>query len=246
MTALSNFFASQNEDFRKMAQQSANDAPEEIGTVPISKPGNYLCEVKSFAYRDKKRNNAIRVFPEMYRSETKGSVNLSVPLSVIDGTPMIPKGSTIYKNITLCPGPVNGQHPTQETFSKIMRFAKPLLITLTGNNKIEMTDEWMEEYLLPKFEDRGNKFNLIKDHRMKNKVMVLVDNTLGTDGTIKLSVKNITKAQPGDKSVTFEQPQIVSTQPILATTPAPTPSFAGIVEADPEDIPHHVPEMEEF
>jgi hypothetical protein len=246
MTALSNFFATQNEDVKKKAQKAVNAAADELGSIPISKPGNYLCEVKSFAYRDKKKNNAIRVFPEMFVSESKGSLNLTVSLSVIDGTSIVPKGASIFKNITLCPGAVNGQSPTDDTIEKVMRFTKPLLVTLTGTNKIELTEQWMEEWLLPKFEDKNNKLEMVKDHKMKTKVMVLVDHQLGTDQVIRLAVKNITRAQPGDKSSTFETAQPVSNMTIPTTTPAPAPSFANAVEADPEDIPHHVPEVEDF
>ena len=239
MSVVSDFLAKQNEELKKKTQQQVNNAADELGSsVPIASAGNYLCEVATFAYKEKKGEKRFRTSPEMFISEKKGSLNLNINLKVVDGTAQVPKNSSIYKNITLCPGSVDGKDPTDETIAKIMRFTKPLLVTLTGTNKIEITEEWMKEWLLADFEETsGEKYKVVKDHKMKTQVMALVDQQLGTDGKIRLVVKNIVKAQPGDKSETFQ---------ITATTPAPVADYSDLVEADDSDIPAHVPEVEEF
>ena len=244
MSVLTDFLSKQNDELKRKAQEQVNQASSELSNnSPITLAGNYLCEVATFAYRDKKKDNAIRVFPEMYVSTNKGSLNLSISLKVVDGTPQVPKGSSIYKNITLCPGSMNGQNPSDETIGKVMRFTKPVLVALTGNDKIEMTDAWMEEWLLPKYEEKGDKLVLVKDHKMKNKVICLVDQQLGADQVLRLVVKNVVKAKPGDKSETFLPNPSRVIAPV-ATTPAP--SYEGLVETGEEDIPPHIPEVEEF
>jgi hypothetical protein len=239
------FFAQQDEELKKTAQNQVNNAADQLEkSTPIAHPGNYLCEVASFAFHDKKRNNAVRVFPELYMSDSKGSLNLNISLRVIDGTPRVPKGSSIYRNITLFPGKVNGANPTEETIAKVMRFTKPMLVTLTGTNEINLTESWVKEWLTPEFEETSpNKFNLVRDHRMKNKVMVLVDEQLGNDQVVRCVAQRIVKAQPGDKSETFviAQPAVVA-----PTTPAPTTSYGNLVEAEDGDVQPHIPEVEEF
>jgi hypothetical protein len=242
---MSDFFAKQNEELQKKAQQQVDNAADELGSsAPIGFAGNYLCEVSTFAYNEKKGEKNFRTSPELFISTKKGSLNLNINLKVIDGTSKVPKYSSIYKNVTLCPGSVNGENPTDDTIARVMRFTKPLIVTLTGNNKIELTEAWIKEWLLAEFEEINNsgKFKVTRDHKMKNRVMCLVDQQLGTDNVVRLAVKNIVKALPGDKSETFLIP---AAQPI-GTTPAPTGDYSNLVEADDSEVPAHVPEIEEF
>jgi hypothetical protein len=242
---MSDFLAKQNEELKQAAQEGLKNASDELSSKQISVPGNYLCEVASFAFRDKKKD-MVRAYPELYVSSEKGSLNLNICLKVVDGTSKVPKGSSIYKNITLCPGSVNGQNPSKETIDKIMRFTKPALVILTGTKDVNLTNEWVEEWLLPKFEEKSpEKFALVKDHKMKERVMCLVDFVAGKDNILRLSVKNMTKAQLVDKSESFDVTTPVSNVTIPVGT-TPTPSFAGMVETEDGDIPHHIPEVEEF
>jgi hypothetical protein len=123
-----------------------------------------------------------------------------------------------------------------------MAFTKPKLVALTGTTKIELTFEWIEEWLVPKFERKGNSLVLIKDHKMKQQVMAMVD----LDRNLKLAVKTIVKAGPGDKSVTYAQAAPVSNMPSETTMKPPT--FGKLITTDdsaPADIPH-VPDVEDF
>jgi hypothetical protein len=244
MSVMSDFLAKQNEELKAAAQEGITNASEELSSKQISVPGNYLCEAAAFAFRDKKKG-LVRSYPELYVSSEKGSLNLNVCLKVVDGTPKVPKGSSIYKNITICPGSINGQNPTRETIEKVMRFTKPSLVMLTGTKDINLTDEWVEEWLMARFEEKSpEKFVMVKDHKMKQKVMCLVDYVAGKDNILRLSVKNMIKAQPSDKSESFEV--VSAIPPALSVGTTPAPSFAGMVETDEGDVPHHIPEVDDF
>jgi len=237
---VTSFFAQQDEDQKKLYQGEMDSASSEGGAVPISLPGRYLCEVTTFAYRQKV-NNRMRVFPEVFISENKKSLNLTINLKVVDGTARVPKGATIFKNIVLCPN-----SKEKEEIAKVMRFTKPQLVALLGTDKITITPEWIDENLQPKFEVNGNTFQLIKDHKMKQNIMALVDEAVGRDNKIRLTVKSITKAMPGDKSETFDRVNQVATEPqgdLSTGTPDESvtdlpysEAVEGTVPADPTEI----------
>jgi hypothetical protein len=117
---------------------------------------------------------------------------------------------------------------------------------LTGNKDVNFTEEWISEWLLATFEEKApDKFEVIKDHKMKQKVMCLVDYAAGRDNVLRLSVKNMTKAQPGDKSESFDVPVTASNVNIpIGTTPAP--DFSNMVETEDGEIPHHIPDVDDF
>jgi len=230
------FFSEAKAEDVRGHQNNINDASSEMKkNVPISVPGNYLCECASFAYV---KDNKERCFPELFISDEKKSLNMTVVLRVIDGTDQTPKGASIFSNITLCPG---GSHFDDEASRKVMSFTKPKLVALTGNTKIELTLEWIEEWLIPKFEKRGNAFVLVKDHKMKQNVMVMVD----YDKLNKLSVKQIVKAGTNDKSITYAQVPPTTNMPDGGGTKQL--NFGTLVPTNvgPEDAVH-LPEVEDF
>lgn len=234
MTLASEFFAKEKAETLNQIQNEMDSASEELGVGPIGYAGNYLCEVATFAFRDKRRNNILRPFPELFVSQ-KGSLNLNISLRVVDGTQLVPKGSTIYKNITLSPGSVNGVTPNNETISNVMKFTRPFLSVLTGLSKIELTKPgWIDDVLLPVFAEEDKKIVLKKDHKMKQKVMVLVDYQPGQDGKTRLTVKRISKAQPTDKSESIPNKKDVQS------------SYAHLVEAEPGEVPASIPDIEDF
>jgi len=230
------FFADQKSEQLKAAQAAMDGASgEERKTVPIDLPGNYLCEVATFAFTKEGKD---RQFPELYISDEKKSLNMTVVLKVVDGTDKVPKGASIFSNITLCPG---GDTFDQDTADKIMSFTKPKLITLTGCTKINLTPDWIDEWLIPTFEKKDKTFILVKDHKMKNKVMAVVD----YDKKGNIAVKSFTKALPTDHSSTYAT--AAAQQSNMQIPAATAPSFASIVDHGdgPADIPH-VPEVEDF
>jgi hypothetical protein len=142
-------------------------------------------------------------------------------------------------NIVLCPDSKN-----QEEIDKIMRFTKPRLVALTGETKISLTPEWINEWLLPTFEPKGNSFELIKDHKMKKRVVIFVDEDMGRDNKIRLQVKSIAKATPLDKSETVEKAAAGNIQINTPAETLPESAFDTAIESD-QSAPH-VPETEPF
>lgn len=192
---LQDFFNNQSEDEQRERQASVDQASSESGSLPLKVSGSYLMEVATFAFTDKK-SKKMRTSPELKVSETKGSLMLVLSLRVVDGAPGVPKGSSIITNIVLSPA----KGANKETLDNTMRLMKPRVAALTGQKSISVTSDWIEEWLLPKFEDKNGKYTMIKDHKMKEKVMVIVDDDIYLEKPV-LAVKQIMKAQPGDKSV---------------------------------------------
>lgn len=240
MGVLEDFWAKQDEATKSQAAESSRSAPSEnLRSGPIDKPGVYLCEVAAFAWRDKTSGD-VKMSPTLYEG-SKGSLNLRISLRVVDGTPLVPKGSSILKNITLMPGAVNGVAPTKDNIDKVLRFTKPLLVTLTGTSNVTICKEWINEWLTADFTEDGKKFVLARDHKMKERVLVQVDHELGSDQVIRLSVKSIAKAAPGSKSETFAS----AAAPVTAKT-TPPPAFDNMMETAEGEVPPMVPEVEEF
>jgi len=241
MGVLDDFWAKQDEATKSQVADSSKQAPtENEKSRPIDKPGVYLCEVATFAYRDKS-DDSMKVFPKLYEG-SKGSLNLNVSLKVVDGTSQVPKGSSIYKNITLMPGKVNNVAPTKENIDKVLRFTKPLLVALTGTTDVIINKTWINEWLTADYVEEGKKYVLTKDHKMKERVLVQVDHELGSDQVIRLNVKNIAKATPGSKSETFGGSSV--SQPV-GTTPAPV-IYDNLMETADGEVPPMVPEVEDF
>ena len=192
---LQNFFNDQSEEDQKARQESVNKASSESGSLPLKVSGTFLMEVGTYAFSDKKTKE-MRTSPELKVSDTKGSLMLLISLRVADVAPGVPKGSSILTNVVLSPA----KGANVETLDNTMKLMKPRIIALTGSEKISVTAEWIDEWLLPKFVEENGKYKLIKDHKMKKKVMVVIEDDVYNDKPT-LSVKAIIKSQPGDKSV---------------------------------------------
>ena len=195
---LQDFFNNQSEEEQKKRQDAVNKASSEGGSIPLKVSGTYLMEVGTYAFPDKETKK-MRTSPELKVSEKKGSLMLVISLRVADEVPGVPKGASILTNIVL--SPATGAN--QETLDNTMRLMKPRIAALTGQKSISVTSEWIEEWLIPKFEEKDGSYTMVKDHKMKEKVMVVVEDDIYNDKPV-LSVKQIMKAQPGDKSVPNE------------------------------------------
>ena len=195
---LDDFFDGQTEEEAKSRQEAANKASTDTGPLPLKISGHYLMEVGTFAYPDKKDKEKKKILtrPMLKLSESTNSLMLVISLKVVDGTPQVPKGSSIMTNVVL--SPAKGAGP--ETLEKTMRFMKPKIAALTGEDNITVDAEWIEEWLVPTFENKDGNYELIKDHKMKKKVMVVVeDDFYNNKPTLK--VTQIRKASAGEKSV---------------------------------------------
>lgn len=225
--AAADFFSAQDEEQKRMQQNSMDGASSEERAPRIGFPGRYMCEVATFAYKEKD-SGKIKVYPEIFISDTKHSLNMTLSLRTVEATPKVPKGSTIFTNIVLCPN-----SKVQSDIDNVMRFTKPRLVALTGNEKIILSQDWINDNLMPKYELKGKELVLVKDHKMKNKVMVLVDEDLGKDGKIRLVAKSISKVVPGDKSETFEVEKSASN---VNVPPVPSDNVSDIAFESGVDV----------
>lgn len=192
---LGEFFDQQTEEQKVAQQQSVNSASSESQQrINLSVSGRYLMEVPTFAWRDKQTRQMMT--SPSFKMSSKKSLMLVVSLRVVDGTPQVPKGASIMTNIILCPA----AGASQETIDNTMRMMKPRLSALLGHDNISITSKWFEENLVPVYEDDGENFKLVRDHQMKKKVMVVVEDDVYENRPV-LKVTSIAPAQEGDKSV---------------------------------------------
>ena len=130
-------------------------------------------------------------------SDKTKSLMLLISLKVADGAPGAPKGSSILTNIVL--SPIKGAD--KKTLENTIRLMKPRIVALTGEENISITPEWIDEWLVPEFAKKPEGgYELVKDHKMKKQVMVIIEDDLYENKAV-LKVKSIMKAQPGDKSI---------------------------------------------
>ena len=210
---LENFFNSQSEEEQKALQESIDSASSEgkIKGVKLKASGSFLMEVPTYAFKDKKTGEMITK-PGYKRSETKGVMSLSLPLVVSDGCEGAPKGASLITNIVISPAP----GANKETRDKFMSMMKPKIVALTGEESISMTAKWFDEWIFPEYEEKDGKFNLIKDHKMKNKVMVITE-LVEWEKEIVPSVKAIIKAKDGNHSVVEEVAKEIVTNQNMKT-----------------------------
>jgi hypothetical protein len=242
---LHGFFSAQDEEQKELQQSSMNGASSEEKSQRITIPGRYKCEVATFAYRENVTNK-LKIFPSVFISEKKKSLNLTISLRTVESLPKVPKGSSIFCNIVLCPNSKD-----KEAIDKTMRFTKPRLAALTGTDNISVTEAWFAEWLLPKYEERGKELVLVRDHKMKQQVMVMVDEELGQDSQIRTVVKSISKVAPGDVSELYEVTKEAGnvTVPPFPGVEKSDIAFEGAVHTDMGAEAHtasDIPETEPF
>lgn len=227
--AVSDFFDNQSAEEKQQAQSSYNKQDDEGGSfenTPVL-PGKYVMEASSFAWeKDGKFNSR-----PMLNINSKGSLMATVSLKVTEGTAEVKKGSSVTAFISLVPK----KGSTDEKVNSTMRMMKPQLIALTGQKEITIAQGWFEEFLTAEFEKQPNgKFKVIRDHKMKEKVYVEVNERLDEKDEVQSSVKYINKWNPGDKSYTLPpDPKAASESVKTAASPqADTPSDVNLTTDD--------------
>jgi len=194
------------EFFNKHGKEGANAVEDSFSKadsqqrVDLAISGRYRMKVATFGYQ---KDNEFKSFPNMYESSKKKALMLTVSLRVVDGTQLVPKGASMFHNITLAPAP--GAKP--ETVEAIARISKPQLVALYGKDDIKATAEWLIENCLPVFEKEDDSYKLKKDHNLKSEVMVeVVDDYYNNRESLR--VNSIFPASPTDKSVTNQPKQL--------------------------------------
>jgi len=184
-----------NEQTSQEAQSSMDNASSHE-RLYVGVSGTYRMKVDTFGYV---KDNEAKQFPCFDKSSQKGVLQLVVPLRVVDGTPLVPKGSLMFFNINMAPAP----GAKKETIQTMARMAKPKLVAMLGHEEIRMEPQWLVENLTPEFKREGESMTLVRDHNMKKEVMVkVVDDWYNNQP--KLRVDTIVPAAANDKSVSNE------------------------------------------
>ncbi len=186
-----------NEFFDDNVNNAMNDASSEDtnGGFKIERPGIYRMAVvsKKFAKDDKEFS-----FPMLKKSANKGSLLCDFMLEVVDGVDDVEAGAYTYSNITLAPAPGATAKKVKDT----MKMLKPRLGALVGKEHVEnfrFDLAWVKEYLTADFEKDGDDFVVVRDHKMKNEVMVtMVPDIYNNKPT--LNITSIKIAVEGDES----------------------------------------------
>jgi len=186
------FFDKHGQEGADVVEKTFDDADSQQ-RVNLTISGRYRMKATTFCYT---KDNVFKMFPNIEESSRKKALMLTVPLRVVDGTQLVPKGATIFHNITLAPAP----GAKQDTVESIANISKPQLVALYGKDDVHARADWFIENCLPVFEQDGEKHKLIKDHNLQNEVMVdVVDDYYNNRETLK--VKSIVPAGPKDISI---------------------------------------------
>ena len=190
------FLDNQTDDEKEKIQKALDHASSEQAIIKkLEVSGTYLMEVATFAFNDK-TTKEMRCSPEIIFSPKSKALILLINLRVVDGTSTVPAGSSIFSNIVISPA----SGASQEKIDNTMSMMKPKIAALTGISDIKFEATWLEENLQPVFKKTGKKFELVKDHKMKQRVMVTVEDDIYLEREV-LKVTSIVKAKEGDKSI---------------------------------------------
>jgi len=190
-----------NEQTSEDAQNSMDNASSNE-RISVEVSGTYRMKVDTFGYV---KDNETKVFSCFDKSSQKGVLQLVVPLRVVDGTPLVPKGSLMFFNINMAPAP----GAKKETIQTMARMAKPKLVAMLGHENIRMDATWLVENLTPEFVREGDKVTMKRDHKLKMEVMVkVVDDWYNSKP--KLRVDTIVPAGHEDRSMSNDPKKTVT------------------------------------
>lgn len=169
---------------------------------PIKVPGSYLMKVRSFVMK-KKNETTVKPFPNVIMSETtktKGDLQLSLNLEVIDGTEAVPKGSNIFYTLTL----MKAEGTDGVKALNTLKFMKPVICALTGLQNFEFTEKFVTETLMIDYDTASLK--ITREHKMDKTVMCVVEESVNpTNNQVSCRIKSIRPATVGEKSVSIKQ-----------------------------------------
>ena len=195
--ALQSMFGKHQEQIARVQEAVSEASDVDSHRERLSVSGRYRMRVDTYAYTKTVDSGTEVVVMPNIKESAKGSLLLTFSLSVVDGTDVVPAGANRVANIVLLPAP----GANAETIANTAKMMKPRLSALLGHSDICLSDlSWIEQNLLPEFQEKGAMFKLVRDHKMKNEVMVTwEDDVWNNELTLKL--KSIAPALPGDKSV---------------------------------------------
>lgn len=208
-----------NEAQQKIADDASSEGSQKAPKVEVS--GKYRMKAcPSYAFRDD-NTKKMRAFPECSPAKT-GTHQATFYLEVTDGTDRVPKGARVIVNMPIYPGKIvltqkeklnlNDDEIKEKTkavfiekLANIMKFSKPYMVALTGEENIKVSADWFDEWIFPMFkEDADGKFKMVKDHKMTKEVMVTVEKKTW-EGKSYWNPVGIAKAMPEDTSYSIEE-----------------------------------------
>lgn len=230
MGVLHNFFDESEEQLAAKRDAVKNASTEQRELVKLKIPGRYLAEVATFAFEDKVTKK-MRKSPEFVIADRTKALMLTLNFNVVDGTDVVPAGASIFSNITVSPA----KGASQSKFDNTINMMKPRIAALTGEEDVQWDEDWLEEWLVPTFIEEGpKKYKLVKDHKMKKKVIIVVEEQV-YEGKPRCSVSAILKAKEGEKSVSDVPAKVEGSSPNVAT-PASNVAAPSAAEGEKPNI----------
>lgn len=224
------FFDNMSDEESKELKQTSKSASVEGGNngeySNVDIPGNYVMQAKSFAFIDKTTKEVV-CFPRV-ENTAKGAIQLIVNLEVVDaGTEVVKPGATIYAYITLAPKPGGDA----KKLANIMKYMKPQLAALSGQEDFSINKDWVLDVCNAEYEEKDGKVVLVKDHKLKSKVYVSIENS-EWNNKISRKVSGIRPFKSGDVSVSDDVAAQPSTN-FAGTTSAPSGSSDDFLAPTP-------------
>jgi len=135
------------------------------------------------------------VWPSFYSSEKKGALMMRVVLESIGDTEKTKAGKLLFHNVYIAPKPGSDM----DAIAKAARMCKPVFKALLGSDDFMPSKDWVDRCSIEYKTDP--KFEVTKDHIMKEKVMVKIESDwnefLKKETNI---IKRIFEASDGDVS----------------------------------------------
>jgi len=191
------FLDRDQEQKEKLAKINNETSSESRGGAQLKISGTYVMEVDTGFYYDKEKN--IHFVPDISETKKTKSIMLTFRLKVVDPTPQVKVGQAILGNLVILPKP----GATNEEIQKVFNLSKPRLAAMLGTDKIKIEDKnWIIENLLAEFREvPGKNPELVRDHKMKGRILVILEDDVDNKGKPALKIKSITPASKTDKSI---------------------------------------------
>jgi hypothetical protein len=239
---ISAFFSQESEQDRKRRDEAFGKAPSERGNRKIEHPGNYVVKAGEFVWYDKRDpTHPIPTPSPEVKISRKGALLLNLSLQVCDkGTNLVPPGASIFHTITLSPVKGADEKKLENTY----RFMKPQLTALFGSENIEIKEPWLLENCSIEFEEKAGKIVITKHHKLLKQVYITVDFKADQNNKPRLSVVQMNKLMPGDKSVTRKYTEEELARMNIADVNAPVETEVEVVPDDESSSQENVSETD--
>lgn len=222
--------------FQDLASASEDEfAKAETTSQPrdakINWPGRYRVKLKSVRKKD-----GTQQWPDIVK-DAKQRFIYNLIFSQVDDHPMSPRGASIFHTIYL-----STDSPLPEKKANTLKFAKPQLVTLSGDPAFELRQLGIKG--IDTYDAEGK---ITEHHQFTGEFMIDVEVDINNSGNPAPSVKYLEVAKPSDS--TFVKPRTQSSSaPTIPTTAAAAaqPEYnPGMVSPGDATARPSTPEVEE-